>query len=146
MKFLFITMIFLSLVSFMFAGEEISINKPKMIEFGSKKCIPCKMMEPVLEKLREEYPFMVVEFVDVWLKENREAGKKYKIESIPTQVFEDPQGKELFRHTGFFSLEEILDKWKELGYPSEKVMIPEQPSCEKKVAEECPSCECVEEK
>ena len=34
---------------------------------------------------------------------------------IPTQIFHDTGGKELFRHTGFFAKEDILAKWKELG-------------------------------
>jgi len=37
------------------------------------------------------------------------------VEMIPTQIFLDASGKELFRHTGFFGKEDILAKWKELG-------------------------------
>ncbi|GAI95361.1 unnamed protein product, partial [marine sediment metagenome] len=54
-----------------------------------------------------------VEFIDVW--ENPEAGREYGIRLIPTQIFYDSSGKELFRHEGFFSKEDILAKWKELG-------------------------------
>jgi thioredoxin 1 len=54
-----------------------------------------------------------VEFIDVW--KNPDAGKKYGIEVIPTQLFYDANGKELFRHVGFFGKEDILGKWKELG-------------------------------
>jgi thioredoxin 1 len=46
---------------------------------------------------------------------NPDAGKPYSIEMIPTQIFFDASGKELFRHTGFFGKEDILAKWKELG-------------------------------
>jgi thioredoxin 1 len=51
--------------------------------------------------------------VDVW--ENPKAGQPYGIKMIPTQIFYDAAGKELFRHEGFFSKEDILAKWKELG-------------------------------
>jgi thioredoxin 1 len=54
-----------------------------------------------------------VQFIDVW--ENPEAGKKYGVNVIPTQIFCDAQGKELFRHEGFMGKEDILAKWKELG-------------------------------
>jgi len=50
----------------------------------------------------------------VW--KNESYAQKYKIEIIPTQIFLDQNEKELFRHQGFFSKEEILAKWKELGF------------------------------
>lgn len=87
---------------------------PKLIDLGAGKCIPCKMMAPILEGLKKEYAGkMTVEFIDVW--KNPDAGKQYGIEVIPTQVFYNAEGKELFRHVGFFSKEDILGKWKELG-------------------------------
>ncbi|MCX7006699.1 MAG: organomercurial lyase, partial [Kiritimatiellaeota bacterium] len=52
-------------------------------------------------------------FIDVW--QTPDAGKQYGIDVIPTQIFYDTAGKELFRHSGFFSKEDILGKWKELG-------------------------------
>ena len=87
---------------------------PKLIDLGAGKCIPCKLMAPILEGLKKEYAGkMDVEFIDVW--QNPDAGKQYGIEMIPTQIFYDASGKELFRHTGFFGKEDILGKWKELG-------------------------------
>jgi len=44
-------------------------------------------------------------FLDVW--RGPKAGKPYKIRVIPTQVFYDKAGKEVFRHEGFFSREDI---------------------------------------
>lgn len=87
---------------------------PKLVDLGAGKCIPCKMMAPILEELKEEYQgkFDVV-FIDVW--ENKSAGDQYGIRVIPTQIFFGADGKELFRHEGFFSKEDILGKWKELG-------------------------------
>ncbi|MGC8743095.1 MAG: thioredoxin family protein [Verrucomicrobiia bacterium] len=87
---------------------------PKLIDLGAGKCIPCKMMAPILEKLKKEYADKFeVEFIDVWV--NPDEAKKYNIQVIPTQIFYDENGKELFRHIGFFSEEEILKKWQELG-------------------------------
>src|ERR1035437_6190793 len=87
---------------------------PKLLDLGAGKCIPCKMMAPILEELKKEYAGrMNVEFIDVWV--NPDAGKPYGIEVIPTQIFYDAEGKELFRHVGFFAKEDILAKWKELG-------------------------------
>jgi thioredoxin 1 len=87
---------------------------PRLVDLGADKCVPCKMMAPVLKELTKEYPGrMQVEFIDVW--KNPDAGKAYKINLIPTQIFFDVGGKELFRHEGFFSKQDILAKWKELG-------------------------------
>ena len=71
-------------------------------------------MAPILEELKEECTdFFEVEFIDVW--ENPKAGEQYGIRMIPTQVFFDAEGKELFRHEGFFEKDAILAKWKEFG-------------------------------
>ena len=87
---------------------------PKLLDLGASTCIPCKMMAPILEELKKEYAGKLeVEFIDVW--KNPDAGKQYDIEIIPTQIFFDAGGKELFRHVGFFAKEDILAKWKELG-------------------------------
>lgn len=87
---------------------------PRLVDLGAGKCIPCKMMAPILEELKREYADrMNVEFIDVW--QNPDAGKQYGIETIPTQIFYDAQGKELFRHVGFFAKDDILAKWKELA-------------------------------
>ena len=87
---------------------------PKLVDLGADKCIPCKMMAPVLADLKTNYAGrMDVEFIDVW--KNPDAGKPYKIKLIPTQIFFDASGKERFRHEGFFGKEDILAKWKELG-------------------------------
>jgi thioredoxin 1 len=89
-------------------------NLPKLIDLGADKCIPCKAMAPILEELKKEYAGrMDVQFIDVW--KNPDAGKTYGIEMIPTQIFYAANGKELFRHTGFFGREDILGKWQELG-------------------------------
>jgi len=87
---------------------------PVLIDLGAGQCIPCKMMAPILEELKSEYEStLIVEFIDVWKKPDE--ATKYGIKLIPTQIFLDASGKELFRHEGFFSKEDILSKWKEFG-------------------------------
>ena len=87
---------------------------PRLLDLGADKCIPCKMMAPILDELKVEYAeAFAVEFIDVW--KNPDAAQPYKVKVIPTQIFFSPDGKELFRHEGFFGREEILAKWRELG-------------------------------
>ncbi|NUM36930.1 MAG: thioredoxin family protein [Candidatus Brocadiae bacterium] len=96
------------------AYEEFGGSLPKLLDLGADKCIPCKKMAPILEELKEQYKGkMEVVFIDVW--KNAKESNKYGIRLIPTQIFFDASGKELFRHEGFFSKEDILNKWKELG-------------------------------
>ena len=91
-----------------------AVALPKLVDLGATKCIPCKMMAPILEELKREYAGRLeVVFIDVW--ENRKAIGQYGISTIPTQIFYDAAGKERFRHEGFFAKEDILAKWKELG-------------------------------
>jgi thioredoxin 1 len=87
---------------------------PRLVDLGAKKCIPCKMMAPVLDELKAEYGASLrVDVIDVW--ENPNAGYQYGIRVIPTQIFYDSADKELFRHEGFMSKEDIVAKWQELG-------------------------------
>lgn len=96
------------------AGTPINAKLPKLLDLGAGKCVPCKMMKPILDDLKQNCSqTFITEFIDVW--ENRDAGKQYGIEAIPTQIFYDAEGKELFRHQGFYGKEDILGKWKELG-------------------------------
>jgi thioredoxin 1 len=89
-------------------------NLPRLVDLGADKCIPCKMMAPILEELKTKYNGKLqVDFIDVW--KNPGEAPKYKISVIPTQIFYDSSGKELFRHEGFFAKEDILAKWKEFG-------------------------------
>ena len=87
---------------------------PRLIDLGADKCIPCKMMAPVLAELAKEYAGQLdVVFIDVW--KNPGEAPRYRINVIPTQIFFDVAGRELFRHEGFYAKKDILAKWKELG-------------------------------
>jgi len=92
---------------------------PALIDLGAGKCIPCKLMAPMLEQLKKEYAgILKVEVLDI--EENPDLITKYSVRVIPTQIFFNASGKELFRHEGFYSKEDILAKWKELGVELEK--------------------------
>lgn len=94
-----------------------AVNKaalPRLVDLGADKCIPCKMMAPVLAELTKQYAGqLTVVFIDVW--KNRGEGSRYGISVIPTQIFYDATGKERYRHEGFMPKKDILAKWKELG-------------------------------
>jgi len=106
------------------AGQETPAPKPEktaqtkalptLLELGSQGCMPCRYMAPIIDALEKELAGKVtVKFYDV--NENPGIADKYQIQVIPTQIFLDAEGKELFRHVGVFEKEEILAKLKELG-------------------------------
>ena len=80
-----------------------------LVDLGAKTCIPCKLMAPILEELEKEYKGRAaVIFIDVW--ENRDKAKEFKVVTIPTQIFYNKQGQEVYRHVGFFDKESIKEK------------------------------------
>jgi thioredoxin 1 len=85
-----------------------------MIDLGAKKCIPCKMMAPIFVKLEGVYEGRAnIVFIDVW--ENRQQATRFKISAIPTQIFFDETGKEVYRHVGFLDEASIIEQMKKMG-------------------------------
>lgn len=94
--------------------QTLNNSKPSMVDFGSDSCIPCKMMKPILEELQEKYRGKAdIVIVDVY--RYRKIASQYGIRAIPTQIFFDESGKEIWRHEGFLSKEEIVKKLDEMG-------------------------------
>ena len=85
-----------------------------MLDLGADKCIPCRMMAPILEELREEYEGRAaIVFIDVWKRP--EAAKRFGVQAIPTQIFFDAQGKEVVRHKGFLGKDAMVRMLRKLG-------------------------------
>ncbi len=91
-----------------------SSGKPTLVEFGAAGCVPCDMMQPVLENLRKKYQDRL-NIVFVHVGEEQILGARYGITSIPVQAFFDRSGKEFFSHTGFFAQVEVEKKLVEMG-------------------------------
>lgn len=89
-------------------------DKPTMVEFGATGCVPCDMMQPILENLRKKYQDRL-NIVFVHVGEEQILGARYGISSIPVQAFFDRSGKEVFRHTGFFAQAEVEKILNEMG-------------------------------
>ena len=100
----------------MSAAEEgvVGSGLPVLLELGSPKCPACRQMTPILKQLKAKYAEKFeIRYIDVW--KNRAAGTKYGVRAIPTQIFLDSSGREVFRHVGFYSKKDILAAWKRLG-------------------------------
>ena len=85
-----------------------------MVDLGATSCIPCKMMAPILKKLKKAYKGKAaIIFIDVW--KHRDQSKRFGIRVIPTQIFFDKNGKEVYRHKGFMSKKAIIRQLKKMG-------------------------------
>jgi len=89
-------------------------GKPTLVDFGATGCGPCDMMTPILASLTKKYAGKLnVLFVHVG--EEQILGARYGVRTIPVQVFFDKEGKEVFRHEGFFPQAEIERKLTDMG-------------------------------
>jgi len=84
-------------------------NMVTMVDLGAKFCVPCKLMAPILAELEKEYQGRAaVIFVDV--REQKGKAKEFNVSTIPTQIFYDNSGQEVWRHVGFLDKESIKEK------------------------------------
>ncbi len=87
---------------------------PMLVDLGKGTCIPCKKMKPILDELKAEYEGRaIVEVID--LRYDRQAARKYGVRLIPTQIFYDAEGNEVYRHQGFMDKQSIKMKFAEMG-------------------------------
>jgi thiol-disulfide isomerase/thioredoxin len=89
-------------------------GKPTLVDFGSKGCVPCDMLAPILKTLQGKYEGKA-NIVVVQVGEEPILASRYGVEVIPIQIFYNKSGKEVFRHLGFYSQKDIEQKLSELG-------------------------------
>lgn len=87
---------------------------PMLMDLGRGTCKACKMMLPILQDLQEEYKGRaIIKIVDI--RYDPEPARVYNIRLIPTQIFFDAIGKEVYRHEGFMDKVSIEQKLQEIG-------------------------------
>jgi len=123
-KYIGLAILVSALISFIvvtnaFAAENFNENIPAkgmvtMVDLGAGYCTPCKMMAPILEKMEKKYAGKaVIHFYD--LREDRDAFEHYRVQVMPTQIFFDKKGKEVYRHLGFMSEADIIQQFDKMG-------------------------------
>jgi thioredoxin 1 len=96
------------------SAETTVAQLPKMLDLGSGHCIPCKKMAPILDSLKIAYQGKAdIVFIDV--NKDKQSSRKYGITLIPTQIFFNAEGKEVYRHIGFFPADSIVAHLESLG-------------------------------
>jgi thioredoxin 1 len=89
-------------------------GRPTLADFGKEWCEPCKAMVPVLKQAAQDYRGKA-SIVFVNLEEYPDLDRQYRIAAMPTQIFFDGKGKEIKRHMGYMSAEEVARELAALG-------------------------------
>ncbi|MHC4216782.1 MAG: thioredoxin family protein [Planctomycetota bacterium] len=88
---------------------------PVLLVLGAQRCPACREMKPVMKKLQSGYgKKFKTQYVDV--DKNTAMASKYGIRAIPTLIFNDPGGQELYRHVGYCSDQDVVKLWGQLGF------------------------------
>lgn len=85
-----------------------------MIDLGKKDCTQCKMMAPILERLKIKYKGKAA-IIFINLLEDPEQQYVYRLKALPTQIFFSPEGEEVYRHTGFMGEKAIVAQLNKMG-------------------------------
>lgn len=94
--------------------KALSSGKPLLVDFGANSCLPCRQLRPILKEVGKEYSGKAeILVIDVYKYQH--LAKEYKIQAIPTLIFFDQKGKEVSRHFGLMTKEQIVAKLKEIG-------------------------------
>jgi thioredoxin 1 len=94
--------------------KALTSGKPVLVDFGANSCLPCRQIRPLLKEIGQEYTGKAqVLVLDVY--KNKEIAGEYRVQVIPTLIFFDKSGKEVFRHIGPWDKASIESKLKEAG-------------------------------
>jgi thioredoxin 1 len=90
------------------------IGQVNLVDLGSDYCLPCKMMTPIMTKVEKDYKGKAA-VVYINIEKFPDQAKHFGIRVIPTQIFYDKKGKEVYRHEGFLSEKDIVAQFKKMG-------------------------------
>ena len=103
----------LDVVSYNDIKDKIGDGKPMILSFGMKHCYSCLAMSKVFNLILKENPSLRIYSIDSQ-KDRLISRDVYNLKEMPTQIFFDKNGIEIFRHTGAYKkavLDIILKKY-----------------------------------
>ncbi len=97
------------------AGHQVT---PEILEFDRKLCPVCRKSEEIVQAVQTMYPGQFV-VRRIYIDEEEAMFLHYRAAIVPTQVFLDATGKEVFRHEWVFPKEQLIEKLRELKFIKE---------------------------
>ncbi len=97
--------------------HNIGNGNPTLLSFGMAHCYSCLAMSKAFAEVLETSPHYQIFSLDSQ-KERLVSRDIYKLKEMPTQIFFNAQGEEIFRHTGAYQkavLKIILKKYGFVG-------------------------------
>jgi len=89
-------------------------GKPVLVDFGANSCMPCRQLRPILKEIEKEYTGKAsILVIDVY--KYQDLAREHRVQLIPTLIFFDKGGKEIYRHVGAWDKDSIVGKLKEAG-------------------------------
>lgn len=98
--------------------EAISSGRPTIANFGSHYCPPCVRLQPVLKSLRNKCEGRI-NIITIEVDKEKDLATQYGIRLIPTLIFFNAKGHEIYRSVGFVKQKAIEEKIKELNMCSD---------------------------
>ena len=93
--------------------HNIGNGNPTILAFGMSHCYSCLAMSKLFAEVLDTHPEYQIYSID-GQKERLVSRDIYKLREMPTQIFFNALGEEVFRHTGAYKkavLHIILKKW-----------------------------------
>ena len=95
-------------------SKAVKSGKPLLVDFGANNCVPCRQLRPILKDLAKEQTGKAeILIIDVY--KYKSLASEYKIQVVPTLIFFDKSGKEVYRHMGAWDKDSIVKKLTEIG-------------------------------
>lgn len=89
-------------------------GKPLIVDFGMTRCLQCIQQSKTMDRLKETFgESVLLQFVHIG--EQEAMASVYKVMLIPTLVYFDAQGQEVFRNVGQMEHDEMVTKARALG-------------------------------
>lgn len=99
---------------YVYALKAVGQGYPVMFEFGKGSCKACKEMGELIYRIKKSNPHYRLFYIDVG--RDRKAAADHGIQMIPTQLFFDGEGREVYRHVGGFTTDGFVKTLQQYGF------------------------------
>lgn len=87
--------------------EIIQSDQPTLVDFYAEWCGPCKMMKPILEKVKQDLGSKA-KIITVDVDRNQAAANVFKIRGVPTLIL-FKKGEVVWRQSGVVAAERLKE-------------------------------------